>query len=256
MTLTVVSCPHCSHGVRLDTDRLPDQPARFACPSCKKKVAVDKRKLLAQQPTQEVPAAAPRQPAAAAPQADATPPQPAAPAPPAAEADPPDLPAGPVIVASSAPADRRFPKLPDEATFPSGIILGEDDDAIGEVQQTLAALGSEIERVSSADAARQMIINEQPDLCIYVGGQVLDPPYAAMEPLAGLPSSLRRKLYLILIADNLKTLDGNSAFLYEVNMVLTKQDFPQLGAAIYSGIDYHERLYRSYLQAVENSGSI
>ena len=219
MTTLIVPCPHCSQASQLDSDRLPNQPAYFACPSCKQKVVVDKRQLLSRQPTQAAPAA-------------------------------------PATVASTAPADRRFPKLPADATFPSGIIVGEDDAVVGEVQQTLAALGSEIERVSSPDAARQMIINEQPALCIYVGGQIPAPPYAAMAPLTGLPPNFRRRLHLVLIADNLKTLDGNSAFLYQVNMILAKQDFPQLGAALYSGIDYHERLYKPYFLAAENKGSI
>jgi hypothetical protein len=241
MTALIVPCPHCSQASRLDSDRLPDQPAYFACPSCKQKVVVDKRQLLSQQSSQAAPPPAP--PAASA-----------APDPPAASAapDPPPSTAAPVAVESTAPADRRFPKLPDDAAFPSGIILGEDDAVVGQVQQMLSALGSETERVSSPDAARQMIINEQPDLCIYVGGQIPAPPYAALAPLTGLPPNFRRRLYLVLIADNLKTLDGNSAFLYQVNLILAKQDFPQLAAALYSGIDYHEHLYKPYFLATEN----
>jgi len=255
MTILIVPCPHCAQASRLDSERLPDQPAYFACPSCKQKVTVDKRQLLSQQstqaaPTQTVPtpAAAPPQPAVA-PEAQAPPAAAAAPGPSAP-------PAAPATVASTAPTNRRFPKLPADAAFPSGIILGEDDAVVGEVQQTLAALGSETERVSSADAARQMIINEQPDLCIYVGGRIPAPPYAAMAPLTGLPPNFRRRLFLVLIGDNLKTLDGNAAFLYQVNMILAKEDCPQLGAALHSGIDYHERLYKPYFLAAESIGSI
>jgi hypothetical protein len=236
MTAIIVTCPHCSKAARLDSERLPDQPAYFTGPSCKQKVPVDKRELLSRQSTQAAPASAPA-PAAA-------PPQPEAP------------PAAPATVASTAPTDRRFPKLPTDAAFPAGIILGEDDAVVGEVQQALAALGSEIERVSSPDAARQMIINEQPSLCIYVGSQIPAPPYTAMAPLTGLPPNFRRRLFLVLISDNLKTLDGNSAFLYQVNMILAKEDFPQLGAALHSGIDYHERLYKPYFRAAESKGSI
>jgi len=236
MTAIIVPCPHCSKTARLDSERLPDQPAYFACPSCKQRVAVDKRQLLSREATQAAPT-------------------PAAPAPPTAAAAPAPT-AAPAAVASTAPANRRLPKLPADAVFPSGIILGEDDAVVGEVQRALAALGSEIERVDSADAARQMIINEQPNLCVYVGSQIPAPPYAAMASLTGLPPNFRRRLFLVLIGDNLKTLDGNSAFLYQVNMMLAKEDLPQLGAALHSGIDYHERLYRPYFLAAENKGSI
>ena len=49
MTAIIVPCPHCSKSAQLESDSLPDKPAYFACPSCKQKVVVDKRKLLGQE---------------------------------------------------------------------------------------------------------------------------------------------------------------------------------------------------------------
>jgi hypothetical protein len=236
----IVRCPSCSQGAQLDADRLPDRPVHFACPHCKEKVAVDKRRLLASQ-------------AGAAPQ----PPASTAPAPPAESAAAAAAPAqAPAETAMPPSADRRFARLPADATFPSGIILGEDEAAIVRVQEALSELGSEVELVGSADEARQIIVTEYPELCVYVGGQVAPPPNGPMAPLTGLPPSFRRRLFLVLVSENLKTLDGTSAFLYEVNMILGTRDLEQLGAALYSGIEYHERLYKPYFEAAERKGSI
>jgi hypothetical protein len=219
-TPLIVPCPHCSRPSQLDPDRLPDRPVSFACPHCTNKVVVDKRQWT-DQPATEPPVA-------------------------------PDPPAEPAAEASPASSDRRFPDLPEGASLPSGIILGEDETVILALQQRLADVGSQVERVSSAEVARELIINEQPDLCIYVGGKMPAPPYAPMAPLTGLPPDSRRRLYLVLVSDNVKTLDGNAAFLYQVNMTLWKQDLERGGAAIHSGIDFHERLYRPYFEAAEH----
>lgn len=219
MSGLIVPCPHCSVPAQLDPAQLPDGPAAYPCPQCNQQVVVDKRELLGRQ--------AGAGPAPAAPSA-----QPAVPEPPAAPA-----------------ADRRFPKLPANATLPSGIVVGDDEALIVEVQSTLAALGSEIERVASPEAARSLIINEQPGLCVYAGHEIPPPPCSALRPLTGLPPDCRRAVYLVLIGDGLKTLNGNSAFLYQVNLVVGREDLAQLGAVLHTGVEYHQRLYRPFLQA-------
>jgi hypothetical protein len=57
------------------------------------------------------------------------------------------------------------------------------------------------------------------------------------------------------VADNLRTLDGNAAFLYGVNLVVAPKDigtFPRIYKDAYA---YHERLYasmNSVLKAMES----
>ena len=66
----------------------------------------------------------------------------------------------------------------------------------------------------------------------------------------------RRKSFFILVSDNLRTLDGNAAFLYGVNLVVATKDlgnFPQIFRDAYT---YHERIYlnmTSVLRAQENA---
>ena len=235
MSAIVVPCPHCSKHARLDASKLPDHPVFFPCPHCKERVVVDKRQLV--NPQQGVAAAAPPPPAsensAAGDSAEIT------------------LPSVEPMM-----ADSRFGKVPVDATCPSGMIVGEDEAAVEEIRQTLTALGSEVEHVRSADEARQTIITEQLDLCIFVAGEVEAAPHAPMRPLCGLQPSLRRRLYLMLVADNLKTFDGNAAFMHEVDMVLARQDLARLGAALWGGLEHHRRLYKTYFAACDKNGTL
>jgi len=152
--------------------------------------------------------------------------------------------------------DRRFAALPTDAILPSGIIVGQDQLAINEIRAALAALGSEVEHVASPEAARQMVIDESPELCVFVAGGIDATPHEPMAPLTGLRPSFRRRLYLVLIADGVKSGDGNAAFMHEVNLVLARQDLSQLGGALHGGLEYHRRLYRPYLEATETKGTV
>lgn len=243
MTLLIVPCPHCNQPAKLDSTRLPDQSVAYPCPHCKQKVIADKRQLLEQQ-------------AAQAPQAAPQPNAPNAPNPPASPAAQPPGAVEAVALPPSPQPDRRFSRLPDNAKFPSGVIFGDDETVIEEIRRKLAAMGSELEKVESADIARQMIITEGTELCICVGSGDLAPPYEPIQPLTGLAPDIRRLTYLALVADNVKTLDGNEAFVHQVNVVIGKPDVAQFEASLYSGIDYHNRLYRGFLHAIERKNAV
>ncbi len=214
MSTVIHPCPSCSKPAQLDLERLPDQPGAYPCPHCKQQVRVEKR-LLAQ-----------------ADQAAAGGAQPA------------PLPTGEA-------ADRRFNARPVDARFPSGILVGDDEALMKQIQSRLASVGSQVGIVDSFESARATVIQEDPELCILVTSGDVNPPYEPMAPLTGLPPAVRRHTYLALIGDRFKTLDGTEAFAFQVNMVLGKQDLEHLEDALYSGIEYHRRLYRPFHQAVE-----
>ena len=73
--------------------------------------------------------------------------------------------------------------------------------------------------------------------------QITPPPLEAMAPIVSVTPVDRRKSFYILFSDNLRTLDGNAAFLYGVNLVVAHKDlgaFPQIFKEAWG---YHERLY-------------
>ena len=58
-------------------------------------------------------------------------------------------------------------------------------------------------------------------------------------------------MVLALVANNVKTLDGNLAFLFGVDLLVNAKDLDRLPAALYAAIRYHHRLYRPFLTALE-----
>ena len=73
--------------------------------------------------------------------------------------------------------------------------------------------------------------------------QITAPPLEAMQPIVSLTPADRRKAFFILFADNLRTLDGNAAFLYGVNLVVAFKDLGAFQQIYREALAYHERLY-------------
>jgi hypothetical protein len=73
--------------------------------------------------------------------------------------------------------------------------------------------------------------------------QVTPPPLADFAPIIALTPADRRKAFFILFSDNLRTLDGNAAFLYGVNLVVTPKDLGAFQQIYRDAFAYHERLY-------------
>src|SRR2546427_142553 len=53
----------------------------------------------------------------------------------------------------------------------------------------------------------------------------------------------RRKSFFILVSENLRTLDGNAAFLYGVNLIVAQKDLGAFQQIYRDALGYHERLY-------------
>lgn len=209
-----VPCPHCNKVTAIEDTKLPDKPVTFACPHCKGKVTADKSKLLAALGAEAASAAS----AAAAPA-------------PAAETGSADLPPG--------------------ASIPPGIVLAEDPAALEEVRGSLSPYGCTLEAMATAEEARGVILMDPPPLVIYIAGTVGSPPYEPLQPITSIPPNERRRIFLALIGEGLRTLDGNAAFMYQVNLCVNRRELGALASTLYSAIDYHHRLYRPYFSVIE-----
>jgi DNA-directed RNA polymerase subunit RPC12/RpoP len=258
-----IKCPSCAKVVAIDPAKLPDKPVRIACPGCGHKIAIDKTRLKGQgdgagTPEPAFPDDTVSQPMASAgddlaPAANGDPiqaaPQPfdSGPAVPEAPEPEPDvsplgsMPASAGIMASASDV---------EVQIPPGIIVGADQKSIQGLTTALRPVGCSLEHVSSSEveARLQELI---PALIIYIAGELNGPPYEPLAPVLALPPADRRQTYLVLVSDNLKTLDGSAAFFYQVNMILNANDIPKAVAAISTGVEYHQKLYRAMLSAIE-----
>jgi predicted RNA-binding Zn-ribbon protein involved in translation (DUF1610 family) len=91
--------------------------------------------------------------------------------------------------------------------------------------------------------AREFFHQELPQVVFLNPPQMTPPPLESMGAIMSVVPAERRRSFFVLIADNLRTLDGNAAFLYGVNLVVATRDlaqFPQIFRDAYAA---HERLY-------------
>lgn len=142
-------------------------------------------------------------------------------------------PAAPSQAIGDAPED-------DDSFGAKAILVGNDSPAL---RQAIKLIGFMPVFFAGAQQARDFFMQETPHVVVLNPPQMTPPPLEAMAPIISLMPVDRRKSFFILVSDNLRTLDGNAAFLYGVNLVISTKDignFPQIYRDTFA---YHERLY-------------
>lgn len=204
-----ITCTNCLKALSIDENKLPMREVSFPCPVCKAKLTVDRRTF---EPA-PAPAAAPA-------------PQPAAPAQPAAT------------------GSRTIDDDDDHANEigEKALIVGKDDPGLRQAAKLIGCLP-----VHHADPAkaREYYMQEYPHVVLLNTGQVTAPPLEALAPIIALAPADRRRSFFVLVAENLRTFDGNAAFLYGVNLVVAARDLGQFPEIYREAHTAHERLYAS-----------
>ena len=91
--------------------------------------------------------------------------------------------------------------------------------------------------------AREFFNQELPQVVFLSPSPMTPPPLQSMGAIMSIIPAERRRSFFVLIADNLRTLDGNAAFLYGVNLVVATKDLPQFPQIFRDAYAAHERLY-------------
>ncbi len=122
------------------------------------------------------------------------------------------------------------------------LIVGSDHPAIRQAAKLIGFLP-----VHHAEPvkARDFFNQELPQVVFLNPPQMTAPPLEAMGPIMSIVPVERRRSFFVLIADNLRTLDGNAAFLYGVNLVVATKDLGQFPQIFRDAHSAHERLYAS-----------
>jgi predicted RNA-binding Zn-ribbon protein involved in translation (DUF1610 family) len=122
------------------------------------------------------------------------------------------------------------------------LIVGVDHPLIRQSAKLIGYLP-----VHHADAAkaREFFNQELPQVVFVNPAQMTAPPLEAMGAIMSIIPAERRKSFFVLVADNLRTLDGNAAFLYGVNLVVATKDLGQFPQIFRDAHAAHERLYAS-----------
>ncbi|HUP44668.1 MAG TPA: hypothetical protein VM779_04060 [Thermoanaerobaculia bacterium] len=130
-------------------------------------------------------------------------------------------------------------------------LVGTDSPAL---RQAAKLIGYLPVFYATAEQARDRFMQDAPQVVFLSPPQMTPPPLEAMQPIIGLLPADRRKSFFILISDNLRTLDGNAAFLYGVNLIVATKDLGNFSQIFRDAYGYHERLYasmNSVLRAME-----
>jgi hypothetical protein len=129
----------------------------------------------------------------------------------------------------------------DEEGFGAkALIIGVDHPAI---RQAAKLVGFQPVYLATAEQGRDYYMQEFPPVVMLNPPQLTAPPLEAMQPIIALTPTDRRKSFFILFSDNLRTLDGNAAFLYGVNLVVSNKDLGSFQQIYRDAASFHERFY-------------
>jgi len=122
------------------------------------------------------------------------------------------------------------------------LIVGADNALIRQSAKLIGYLP-----VHHADPAKaREFFNQELPQVVFVNPQPMTPPpLDGMGAIMSIVPSERRRTFFVLVADNLRTLDGNAAFLYGVNLVVATKDLGQFPQIFRDAHAAHERLYAS-----------
>ena len=221
------NCPKCAHKIVIDDARVPDRAFSVKCPKCQTPVRFPGKA-----------AAAPP----AAPAAAATP----APSPADATVD-----SAAEVRAEMMAQLRREMSLGDPARPLSGraIVSLADHAQAGAITLPLTRLGYQVDSIDTVEEGSRLI--EQGVYDLVVTGRAAAPAgkESLYQRLSRLSPDSRRRVFLVLVAEDAKTGDGTQAWIALADLVAHPRDLGAIDAVLAKAVEERMRLYRVYLDA-------
>lgn len=131
----------------------------------------------------------------------------------------------------------------DDYGKPKALLVGRDLPVLKDAARSLGLVPIYF---ASAEEARDAYYRDHPKIVILCPHQMTPPPLVEIGPLTSVSPTDRRRGFYVLIADNLKTADGNAAFLYGVNLVIATKDAGSFKKVYRDAHDFHEKLYEHF----------
>ena len=238
-----IDCTHCGKALQLPDEKVPAQAFALTCPACQQKFRVDPPS----QPDPEDTRPAPPGSLESTPQ---TPPTQDEPDP---EATAPVLPEPEAPPAIDVPDDGSLPRLREEerellAGLSSLAVVANLDSGLAEdpdLETDLRKLGfTELRR--SADLAQVCsgLGDLDVGLLLIRAAKTPSPTGDALKALEKLPYAVRRRTFVALATDGVRSLDGQLAFFLQVNCVLASDDRRKWPGLLTRALLHHVKLYR------------
>ena len=157
------------------------------------------------------------------------------------------------VAAPAVAGEESEPEDEDDELGSKAFIVGSDSPAL---RQAAKLIGFLPVHFAGPEQARDRFMQELPQIVFLNPTQMTPPPLETMQPIVSLMPAERRRSFFVLFSDNLRTLDGNAAFLYGVNLVVANKDLGNFPQIYRDAFKYHERLYASMnavLRSIENA---
>ena len=146
--------------------------------------------------------------------------------------------------------------VPPRVDAPPALICVDDDDRRGAVQKALEQLGYAPEIPADPDEAvdhlrkiaYQVVIVDQ----AYGNGTALD--NVILKALNMMAMSVRRYVFVALLAPDAKTLDNATAFARSVNAVVNTNDVGQLAPLLRRAVADNDAFYRVFREVLQAAG--
>lgn len=228
-----ITCTGCHRQLNLPDAKVPAQPFALTCPACKSRIHVN--------PAALAPRAAPAAPApaAAAGEAAAAAGQPAAGT--AGE------PAGAAQDFEPLPPVRDLDKDLLAALYPIAAVVRLAPVPTERLEAGLRLLGmDEVRHYDSVAAAAEEMLDIDFAILLVVTDRATAPPCEPLKPLYDLPLSVRRGTFVALVADNVRSLDGQTAFYLQVNCLINAQETAKFPLYLQRALLFHLRHYRHW----------
>jgi predicted Zn finger-like uncharacterized protein len=224
------NCPKCAQKIVIDDARVPDRAFSVKCPKCQTSVRF------------------PGKGAAAAP---APAPDPAASAPPSPALEADQGPSADALRAEMLAQVRREMSLADGVRTTSGralVALGDRTQA-GAIALPLTRQGYQVDTVDSPDEGSRLIEQGVYDLVVAHRAPASAGKESLYQRMSRLSPDARRRVFLVLVADDLKTGDGTQAWTTMADLVVHTRDLATVDAVLTKTVEERTRLYQVFLDA-------
>jgi ActR/RegA family two-component response regulator len=134
-----------------------------------------------------------------------------------------------------------------------------DDGSFAEgIQSTLSELGFKCHSAETLDRSIEQMKHTAYDVIAVsedlAGSTLRSNPL--IRYIASLPMDQRRKSYVFLIGESLRTLDAMQAYSQSVHLVVNPNDMPNLRAILKKGLSEFERFYKTYREVLAETGEL
>lgn len=236
----LITCEHCTRQLNLPDEKVPAHAFALNCPNCQGRIEVDPTATpAAPEPVAPAPV---QEPLVAPPAASA---QMAAPAP--AEQPPAQQPAS-----GNAAFEPLLPMRDLERDllahlYPMAGIVNLTGGADQHIEQALKMLNmNEVMRFTESEAAAEAMKEIELSILVVLVDKAAAPPFPPLEPIQKLPLDLRRGTFVALMANNVKSLDGQTAFYLQVNCLINAQEVSRIPISLQRALLFHLRHYRHW----------